>query len=637
MAQAHHTLPIAPRAAISWWLAAGIVGADIGTSVFYSTGILFALVGFAAPWFVLFVVGAMWLFKLTYQEGCSVNPLNGGAYSMALSTMGRRTALVIGSLIILTYLATAVVSALSGAYYLSSLWGGGWPAWKIFAVAAIPIVGFALLNLRGIKESAKLVFVIAAIHFTILLVMDAWGLYLAFTQGAEWSRLWHGLGSLTPHAFLLGFAAAFLGITGFESAAQIVEEIEEPVSRSIRRIYLAIVLLVSITAPLSAALSLVLMSEEQIAAYRNNMLSGLAMVEGGQIGLTILVLNAVFVLFAAVNTAYVAATGLMTTMSHQGNLPSVVLKRWVEKNPRLQGYPYVALPFMLVCLAMLAVFPGAVDRLGEIYGMAFLGVMIAYSAGVILMRLHHPAKVARSEYLNAWVLRWRERALPVPPMLGLILLVVAETVLLLTSTEARDLGAQLFLVVLLVMAFYRLGQVEGRMVQLPDLRLGMGKLKGLRDLPEELPRLVVCVAEIDPVRLVNLLTYLLKKHAAAGPIEIVLFHAQTKDEPLELFEEVQRLISQQLEEFPLFAQKDFILTVKILPGNLLEVLPEYFKIHPFTTAYVGTGHDPLQSERLREHLSNEIDLNVMRIDEALLPKGPGVWFEQWLQERDSSD
>lgn len=576
----------------------------------------------------------MWLFKITYQEGCSVSPVNGGAYSMALSTMGRRAALVIGSLIILTYLATAVVSALSGAFYLSSLWGGNWSTWQIFAVAAIPIVGFALLNLRGIKESAKLVFVIAAVHFVILLAMDAYGLYLAFTQGAEWSRLWEGLAMLTPYAMLLGFSAAFLGITGFESAAQIVEEIEEPVSRSIRRIYLTIVLLVSVTAPLSSALALVLLSEEQVHAFQNNLLSGLAVVQGGQMGLYLMVFNAMFVLFAAVNTAYVAATGLMTTMAHQGNLPSAVLKRWTDKHPALKGYPFVALPFMVLCLAMLAVFPGSVDRLGEIYGMAFLGVMITYSAGVVLMRLRHPAKVARSEYLSAWVLRWKDRVLPVAPLMGMSLLLLAEGVLLLTSTEARDLGAQLFLAVLLVMAFYRLGQVEGRMVQLPDLRLGMGRLKGSRDLPDDPPRLVACVAEIDGVRLVNLLSFLLKKHQPSGPLEIVIFHAQTKDEPLELFEELQRLVSQQLEEFEFFAQKEFILTVKILPGNLLEVLPEYFKIHPFTTVYIGTGKDPEQSERLREHLSNEIDLNVIRIDEAQLPKGPGIWFEQWLQERD---
>ena len=633
MAHVHHTQPVPPHAALNWWLAAGIVGADIGTSVLYSTGILYPLVGFAAPFFILMVVLAMWIFKITYQEGCSVNPINGGAYAMVLTTVGRRSGLAIGSLTILSYLATAVVSALSGAFYVSSLWGGNWPAWQIFLVAAVPIVGFACLNLFGLKESAKLVFGLAAFHFFLLLVMDAWGLYIAFTQGADWSRLWQGLGALQPSMILLGFAAAFLGISGFESAAQIVEEIEEPVSVSIRKVYLAIVLLVSITAPLSSMLSLVLLSEAQIEQHKHNFLSGLALVEGGQIGLAILVINATFVLFAAVNTAFAGATGLMTTMGQQGNLPSVVLKRWVDKNPKLKGYPYVAFPFMAICLVMLAIFPTSVERLGAVYGMAFLGVMISYCAGVVLTRLRHPAKVARSPYLSSWVVPWRDRKIPVAPVLGIVILVIAEGVLLVTSAEARDLGAQLFLAVLLVMAFYRMGQVEGRMVQLPDLRLGMGTLRGLRDLPEDLPRLVICVAYVEPVRLVNLISYMLKKHAPSGPIEIVIFHAQTKEEPLEVFEEVQRMISQQLEEFPLFAQKDFVLTVKILPGNLLEVLPEYFKIHPFTTVYVGTGHDPLQSERMREHLSIELDLNVTRIDEAQLPKGPGVWFEQWLQER----
>ena len=34
---------------LNWFIAAGIVGADIGTSVFYSTGILFPIVGYLAP------------------------------------------------------------------------------------------------------------------------------------------------------------------------------------------------------------------------------------------------------------------------------------------------------------------------------------------------------------------------------------------------------------------------------------------------------------------------------------------------------------------------------------------------------------------------------------------------------------
>lgn len=620
--------------ALPWWLAAGLVGADIGTSVFYSTGVLWPIVGAAAPLFVLIVVVSMWLFKTTYQEGCSVNPVNGGAYAMVLSTVGRRSGLAIGSLTILSYLATAVVSALSGAYYLSSLWGGNWPLWGVFAVAAIPVVVFAILNLWGLKESTRVVFVIAAFHFLMLIVMDVWGLWLMAAGEAHWERLWQGLAALTPHAFILGFASAFLGITGFESAAQIVEEIERPISRSVRRIYSTIVGLVSFTSPMSSLAIVTLLPLDVIEANRNNLLSALASYQGGQPMLMLLVLNAVLTLFAAVNTAYAGATGLMTTMGQQGNLPGEVLYRWTARFPALKGYPYVALPFMAVCLIMMAIFPGNVDQLGAIYGMAFLGVMISYCAGVVLTRLHHPGKVERAQYLSRWTISWNNRKIPLAPVLGGILLMVAMVTQMVTERHARDLGAQLFLGVLLIMAFYRLGVVEGRMVQMPDLRLGMGRLRGRRDLPSDLPRLVICIKEFDAERIVNILAYVLKRHAAAGTIEIVLFHAQTSDEPHQELEKLSRLISQQLEEFEFFANKDFILTVKVLPGNLIEVLPEYFRTNPFTMAYIGTGPDPAESERLREHLSNELELNVIRLDEEALPKGPGIWFQQWLAERE---
>ena len=34
---------------LNWIIAAGVVGADIGTSVFYGTGILFPIVGYFCP------------------------------------------------------------------------------------------------------------------------------------------------------------------------------------------------------------------------------------------------------------------------------------------------------------------------------------------------------------------------------------------------------------------------------------------------------------------------------------------------------------------------------------------------------------------------------------------------------------
>lgn len=614
---------------LSWYLAAGIVGADIGTSVFYSTGIIFPHVGFAAPLFILLVVLALWLFKATYQEGTSVSPLNGGAYTMVLQTVGRRAALVVGSLTILSYLATAVVSALSGALYLSSLWPATpWPLWQIALIAAVPIVGFAMLNLFGLKESAKLVFAISVFHFAMLLVMDVWGLFVAFTQGAHWERLATGVASIGPQGALLGLAAAFLGITGFESAAQIVEELEAPAWRAIQKVYLAIVLLVSFTSPITSMLCLVLLSDAQLVTYKDNLLSGLAFTLGGQPLLVLLVMNAMLTLFAAVNTAFAGATGLMTTMGKQGNLPSVVLQQWTKKVRSFRGYPYVALPFMALSILMLIALPGSVNQLGEVYGMAFLGVMVSYSLGVILLRLFQPHKIARSPYLSKWTVRILGKDIPLSAVLGGILLFVAWGTLVITAAHARDLGVQLFLAVLLVMVFYRLGQVEGRMVRIPDLRLGLGKFRDQEYLPEDLSVYVICTSGAHAARLVTLISFLLKKHGP-DPVEIVLFHAEEKGAHGVVSEALQRMVSQQLEDF--FLDRDFILTVKVLPGSLTEVLPEYKKVKTIDTVYLTTGRIAERSAELTNHLANELGLTVILLDERALPKGPGAWFQQWVE------
>ncbi|HEY9720436.1 MAG TPA: APC family permease [Oscillatoriaceae cyanobacterium] len=618
---------VKPHAAtIAWWMAAGLVGADIGTSVFYSSGVLYPLVGFAAPFFVLLVVLCMWFFKLTYQEGTSVSPLNGGAYTMVLQTIGRRAALVVGSLTILSYLATAVVSALSGSLYLSSLWGG-WPTWLVVVVAATPVVVFAALNLLGLKESTKVVFAVACFHFSMLILMDAFGVYLALTHGAHWGRLLRSFHGLGPQQMILGFASAFLGITGFESAAQIVEEIEAPTEKSIRKIYTTIVALVSITAPFSAFLVMLLLNDAQIGQYKDAFLSGLAVVEGGHWLMVLLVLNACFTLFAAVNTAYAGATGLMTTMGKQGNLPAIVLHQWDDKVSFLKGFPFVALPFMSLCLLMMVAFPGQVDQLGSIYGMAFLGVMISYSIGVVLLRLHQPLKVARAPWVSHWVFKWGKQMIPFAPVIGGSLLLVAELTQLITAQQARSLGLQLFLAVLLVMVYYRLGKVEDRMVALPDLRLGLGRFRGLAELPE-LPVYVVCTTGAHGSRLVTVISHMLK--AYGDGIEIVLFHAEERTAQHGVVGgELERLVSQQLEDF--YSDKDFILSVKVLPGTLVEVLPEYRKMRHFDHCFVTSGHNAVASEALREHLSNELGIEVVLLDEESLAKGPGVWFTQWSQ------
>lgn len=601
---------------LSWWLAAAIVGADIGTSVFYSTGVIRPYVGYAAPLMILAVCLLMWLFKLTYEEGCAASPFNGGAYMMVLQTVGRRLAMVVGALTILSYLATAAVSAISGAFYLDSFDNiNNWPVVNIVLAACVPVVFFGLMNIIGIKEPAKIVFAVALFHFGLLLVMDLTGLVMAIVNNADFGRVFRDFDKIPAQNVVHGFAAAFLGITGFESAAQIVEQLKTPTWRTLQKVYLSVVLLVGLTAPLTSYLCLILLSDAQLNTYSNNLLSGLAFVEFGQGGLAILVLDACLVLFAAVNTAYAGCIGLCTTMAKQGNLPGFFLHRWAddapwplslwkERLPFFQGYPNCALTFMLVTIGMILVLPGQVDALAEVYGMAFLGVMMSFCLGVILLRARMPLKVARAPYRTRWIMHIGQLSMPTPAVLGLIFLSFAEVSLFIYSDKARILGLSIFLLVLMVMAFYRLGILEGRIQQLPDLRLGLGKFTELTELPEDLPTYVLCTAGAKARNLTVLLLDLLE-HEEPGPKEVIIFHAEEEAARRGIvFELLQRVVSQQVA--PKFKDRDIILTVKVLPETLIDGMIALKRVRKFKKIFLGTGQDPTQAR----DFAREIETNT---------------------------
>lgn len=610
-------------ALLNWWLGSAIVGADIGTSVFYSTAIIMPYVGMATPLIILAICLLMWLFKSTYEEGCSVSPFNGGAYIMVLQTVGKRLAMLVGALTILSYLATAAVSALSGAFYLDSIDNlTNWPVHQILLVSMIPVILFGLLNIIGIKEPAFIVFIIAFFHFSLLLVMDVKGLIMALERQVDFSIVFKDLPTISPWNMAHGFAAAFLGISGFESAAQIVEQLKTPTWRTLKKIYLAVVILVGITAPLTSLLCLTLLSPEEIQSHKDHLLSGLAFLEGGDTLLHILVIDAALTLFAAVNTAYVGCIGLCTTMAKQGNLPGVLLRRWAHKVPFFQGYPYVVIPFMLISGIMIYNLPGKVDELSHVYGMAFLAVMAAFCMGVIMLRFKMPVKVERAPFKSNFTFKFQDVKIPAPPLIGLVTLVFAEVVLIISSDDSRQLGLEILLVILLIMCFYRLGLLEGRLRELPDLRLGLGRYSKMSELPENLPVYVLCTGGAKARKLAHSLIRLLEKEDP-GPKEIVIYHSEQEQARRGImYELLQRVVSQQIA--PSFSHNDMILTVKIMPEKLVDGLIYLKRSHPFDKVFIGTGSDPEQADHYTKELEENLGVPVINIGNIFMDqKIPG--------------
>ncbi len=609
------------KTTINWVIAAGVVGADIGTSIFYSTGILWPIVGYLAPLCILFVCFMMWFFKATYEEGLALSPYNGGAYVMILRTMGRQAAVLAGALTVVSYLATAAVSALSGAGYISSLFpdyfnstGSGMDP-KLVLLSFIPIVLFGFLNCKGIKEPAKIVTGIAGFHFALLIVIVIWGSGFLMFGDVDFSKLsnFKPGGTLTFSMIIYGFATAFLGISGFESAAQIVEELEEPVLKTVRKLYFTVVLLVSITGPAISFLCLVVLSEPEVNQSKDYLLAAL----GGKLGGTglqsVIVVDAILTLFAAVNTAFVGFIGLATTMSKQGNLPQFLLTRINHKFPSITGYPFIALPFMLIAIAMAAIVSGQIDVIGHVYGMAFLGVMVSFCLGVVFLRNKAIRKNTPKKYLTNIIIKTKNNIIPVIPTFAGIILFAALLVLVIFAHDFKGINLliELLALVLLVMSFYRWGVLEKRLERRTDLRLGLGRFKGQTDIPYTLTHYVVCTAGTRARHLITTaIKYLLSQEK--GPFEVTVFHAEDSKDDESFFEEIlQRVISQQI--VPVFENKDFVISVKTLPGDFIEGLQTLKRSHDFKTLLIGTGKQAKSSAKISELIRNELDVDVVNL------------------------
>ncbi len=606
------------KSELSWLLAAGIVGADIGTSVFYGTGILFPIVGYLAPLFVLLACLAMWLFKRTYEEGLAMSPYNGGAYSMILRSVGKRTAVFAGALTFVSYLATAAVSSLSGGFYFSSLFAGGLSNSTVVWISFLPVIFFGILNIKGIKESAKLVTGIAITHFSLLIIITLWSIvYIIF----YWSEIdFSKFGDLSYFPKPLGLAtlaygmsAAFLGITGFESAAQIVETLKPPTSDTVRTLYRAVILLVSFTAPAISLMCLTILTPDEVQGNLNYLLSGLAEKIGGTFLLTLIVLDATCTLFAATNTAFIGCIGLATTMAKHGNLPQFFLKRISHIVPSLEGYPFTVVSLMMIVMGTCAFVAGEVTIAAKVYEIAFLGVMVSFALGAIVMRNKGFRQSTPKKYLSSTYLRINGTQLSLPPLATAGILSCA-IFFLITHVNSDVLFMLTFLmgITLMLMAYYRWGVLENRLETHTDLRLALGRFihNVHEELPKDLPKYILCIGEHRVRRLISkTLNFILSKQKG-GAFELILFYAENEGATSRniFYELLQRVVSQQIA--PIYASKDIILTVKILPSRVLEGLQTLKKSIEPVDIYFGIGRNPDHSHKTRTHISRELEMPI---------------------------
>ncbi|WP_035557557.1 APC family permease [Hymenobacter sp. IS2118] len=361
--------------------ATAICGNDISSSCLYVSALAISYAGQYA-WLALLVVGVvLFLFRKIYGEVVGALPLNGGAYNVLLNTTSKRNAALAACLTILSYMATAVLSANEAMHYLHTLWH----TLPIIPATMGLLALFLLLTILGMSESAIVAVVIFITHLfslTLLVGVAVW--YLA-QNGLDNLSLNFALpvkGGSVINALFFGFSAAMLGISGFESSANFVEEQARGVfQKTLRNMWVV----VTVFNPLIAFLAIAVLPMAEVGEHTETLLSHIGTVTGGPWLGTLISVNAVAVLSGAVLTSFVGVSGLMKRMTLDRILPQFFLK----ENKRGSNY-VILITFFLLCVSVLLITNGQLGPLAGVYTISFLSVMAFFALGNFLLKRKRP-------------------------------------------------------------------------------------------------------------------------------------------------------------------------------------------------------------------------------------------------------
>lgn len=379
---------------LNQFYATAISGNDILSSALYVSGIAAIFAGIYAPLVLLMVVGVLFFYRSVYREVVEALPVNGGAYNALLNGTSKTFAALAGVMTVLSYIATAVISAKTGVEYLFTFikniapdFGFSLPFLDqlILPIVILILLFFAVLVVFGVRDSAKVAATIFCIHIGTLVAFLLLGALVWITKGGS---VWQQNFIATNDVFIqnggllktlfLGFSASLLGVSGFESSANFVEEQAPHVFRKTLRNMTIGVLVFN---PLIAAIVLHVLPLGVIHTAKDFLLAEAAFRMGGPIFLGVVSIDALLVLSGAVLTSFIGVTGLVNRMALDDTLPAFLLKE-----NKYKSHPRIIFAFFFLCVSILVLTRGELLSLAGVYTVSFLSVMTLFATANLILR-----------------------------------------------------------------------------------------------------------------------------------------------------------------------------------------------------------------------------------------------------------
>ncbi|KAJ7652948.1 AAAP amino acid permease [Mycena rosella] len=381
-------------------------------SVFYALPAVVAVSGVYSPISLFVATLTPFLWRPIMEELASALPISGAPYSYMygficriMHTLMRRRlnasrkslALLGAALLLLDFASTSVVSAATATSYLGGEVVLPFPE---FVGAALVLLVFALVSLTGLKESARIAFVVLSFHIATMVALGLAGsVHWAQSGNAQLRRNWTEgqapTGAAIARQLFNGFCLGMLGLTGIECSPSYIGRMKPGRFPSVlRNLHLPAIILNT----LMLTLVLATVPLETVLAGAN-VLSVLAETAAGSWLRTWIVVDAAVVLCGGVLTGILSACELFAQLAHDRIVPQAFLKLLP-----LSGAPYISVFTFTVINAVLYASAGAnLAIVSKMFSLVWLTVMSLFPLALLLLRFNR-GRLPRERNTPLWII-----------------------------------------------------------------------------------------------------------------------------------------------------------------------------------------------------------------------------------------
>lgn len=321
------------------------VGIVIGAGILGTPGLIAGYLG--DPWIILgvWLLGGVvaGLSTLLLAEMAAALPRAGGKYVYAAAAFGPVAGFLAGwSELLVTRAFSGAIKAVLIATYIIGLAGG---SGSVERLAAVVVLGFALLHLGGLKVGTVFQNVSTLIKVAFLAVVAAAALSAGDARGFGVDA------AFTPEvSFLLGFALSYQSVAfayyGWEDAAKMAEETRDP-GKALPRILIGGAVAVAVLYLLINVAFLTALTPAEMAGSDLVARDAIAAVFGDAAGVVI-TLGSLLILVSSLNVNFLGMPRVAFALARDRLAP----RRFLEVSAR--GTPTLALYFISAVIGVLA-------------------------------------------------------------------------------------------------------------------------------------------------------------------------------------------------------------------------------------------------------------------------------------------